>query len=159
VAVGVGVGLGIAGSRITSPYIYDPLVDILSGGPTAPLPPLPGERRQPEPGEGPEPEPGEGPQPRPGPGGGCPPSSIFQDEYDNPGDAIGDTSAQGPTRAGNTEVTKDRDIYGDGYTQTQYWRGSDGVKYTVFYNPCNGNYAGAHRSGSQGGGPTRGGGG
>jgi RHS repeat-associated protein len=71
VAVGVGVGLGIAGSQLTSPYIYDPLVGILTGGPTEPLPPLPGERRQPEPGEGPEPEPE--PRPRPGPGGdaGC----------------------------------------------------------------------------------------
>jgi RHS repeat-associated protein len=44
----------------------------------------------------------------------------------------------------DTVATKNAAIRAQGFTKTMYVRGSDGMKYTIFYNPRTGQYTGIH---------------
>ena len=64
--------------------------------------------------------------------------------FNNPADAIGDLNGEATLVA--TGKTKDGQWNAWGYTDTHYYRDSDGVKWTVFYNPSTGLFSGAHPS-------------
>jgi hypothetical protein len=72
---------------------------------------------------------------------------IFQETFNNPADAIGDI--HGVAILVGQGKTKYKDIIKGGFTQVYYYRDSNGVKHTVFYNPQTREYGGGHQSTGQ----------
>jgi hypothetical protein len=72
---------------------------------------------------------------------------IFKETFNNPADAIGDV--HGVANLVGQGKTKHKDIVKGGFTQTHYYRDSNGIKHTVFYNPQTGEYGGDHYSTGQ----------
>jgi hypothetical protein len=75
---------------------------------------------------------------------GC---NIFQESFKAPADAIGDI--HGVARHVGNGKTKYQAIFDAGVTEVHYFRDSNNVKFTVFYNPKTKEYAGAHKSSGQ----------
>ncbi|MDO4557151.1 MAG: polymorphic toxin-type HINT domain-containing protein [Lachnospiraceae bacterium] len=72
---------------------------------------------------------------------------LFEEEFDNPADAIGDL--EGEARLVGKGRTHTPEIYAAGYKETRYYRDSNNVKHTVFYNHKTKMYGGGHVSTGQ----------
>ena len=72
---------------------------------------------------------------------------CFKEVFTNPADAIGDPN--GTAQKVGQAKTKNQKLIDRGYTETHYYRDSNGLKHTVFYNPTTKTFGGGHVSSGQ----------